>query len=253
MDSDRPQEIISQRPTADFNRLVFSRISHRLQSDSPPQDYVDYDDEPEKLTNSLRPDGGIESDSNGPSDATKTNFDDGAVDGPTGDTQGRHFIKVQHKKKKKKKPCIPYSNKYGRTYPNLNVVFVDVNYNGEYNTNGGYNCHPVYGNGGALGDLFGSHNNDDANEQNDVTNSGNSHGGLLSNLGVGTVANRPQNGGPLGFFGQGGLFDFSGGSGGSTGVRPQVDDPYSYNDVKPVIEINVPDTVQDAVSVWWIG
>lgn len=87
----------------------------------------------------------------------------------------------------------------------------------------------------------------------------NSHGSLLTigsggGGGGGAVIGAAQ-GGPLGFFGQGGLFDFSGhSSGGAVAApqRPQVDDPYSHlsddNSVKPVIEINVPDTVQDVVS-----
>lgn len=55
-------------------------------------------------------------------------------------------------------------------------------------------------------------------------------------------------GGPFGFFGQGGLFDFSN----NGGQRPQASGPLgdSIDDtVKPVIEINVPDTIQDVVSL----
>lgn len=160
------------------------------------------------------------------------------------DSQGRHFIKIKHKKKKiKKKPCIPYRSnnpKYGRTYPSLNLVFVDYN----YNTVGGYGCNPAYGGGTHVGVHV---NGDDYEEEQEEVNNvvHNSHGALINS----NVGYSQPHGGPLGFFGQGGLFDFSGGSsGGSSFVRPQVDDPYGSNNIKPVIEINVPDTFQDAVG-----
>lgn len=71
------------------------------------------------------------------------------------------------------------------------------------------------------------------------------HGNPSSNHNQG---NGYASGGPLGFFGQGGLFDFSN----SGGQRPQVSGALgdSIDDtVKPVIEINVPDTIQDVVSL----
>lgn len=70
--------------------------------------------------------------------------------------------------------------------------------------------------------------------------------------------NRPS-GGPLGFFGPGGLFDWQGflinlirpQGGGASGSSPgsTLSDPtVSSDDVKPVFEVNVQDTVQDVVS-----
>lgn len=77
---------------------------------------------------------------------------------------------------------------------------------------------------------------------------GGSGGGLAGGGGGGAGTG---NGGPLGFFGQGGLFDFAGSNGGGLNpARPQVDDPYS-DGVRPVIEINVPDTLQDAVNYYF--
>lgn len=253
-------EIISNRPTSNFNRLPNTRISHSLQNDAVP-DYLNYDDEPEKLTNTLLPNGQTQI----ATESTEENRDSITF----GDTQGRHFIHVKHKKKKKpikKRPCIPQAHngpKYSRTYPNLNLVFVDVNYNGnsEYNTNGGYACRPgnfgSSGLGSHIGGLFthGSHGvsaEEDYDENVVAVDSGhNSHGALLGVGGGGSVGG---SGGPLGFFGQGGLFDFSSSNSGTTSsnvVRPQVDDSYDSideNGVRPVIEINVPDTIQDAVS-----
>lgn len=261
VNNNQQSEIISNRPTSDFNRLTNTRIGHSLQDDAFPN-YVNYDDEPEKLTNTLLP---IGQTSIAP-ESTEQSRDPITF----GDTQGRHFIHVKHKKKKKrikKRPCIPQAHngpKYGRTYPNLNVVFVDVNYNGDsaYNTNGGYACRPQNfgssGLGSHIGGLFnhGSHGGVSAEEDYDenvvaVDNDHNSHGALLGIAGGGGGGN----GGPLGFFGQGGLFDFSAGNSGtsissSNIVRPQVDDSYDSvddNGVRPVIEINVPDTIQDAV------
>lgn len=248
-------EIISNRPTSNFNRLPNTRLSHSLQNDAVP-DYVNYDDEPDKLTNPLLPNEQND-DATKSADRDPITFDD---------TQGRHFIHVKHKKKKKrikKRPCIPQAHnpKYSRTYPNLNVVFVDVNYNGnpDYNTNGGYACRPENfgssGLGSHIGGLFthGSHGvsaDEDYDENVVAVDSGhNSHGGLLGVGGGGGGT-----GGPLGFFGQGGLFDFSASNSGTSSssniVRPQVDDSYDSvddNGVRPVIEINVPDTIQDAV------
>lgn len=71
--------------------------------------------------------------------------------------------------------------------------------------------------------------------------------------------NRPSG---LGFFGPGGLFDVGmffnqwsrppggsggGGNGGGGGVLPTTGAGGSYNEVKPVVELNVQDTVQDVV------
>lgn len=272
-----PSEIISHRPTSDFNRLVFTRIGHSLPVND---DYIEYNDEPEKLTNSLSPNG----EQNEAVTTTKSGGDQ-LVFHASEDTQSRHFIKFKHKKKrmkKKRRPCIPQAHrpsKYGsRTYPNLNVVFVDVNYNGDYNTVGGYACRPGnYGSAGAAshaGGLFnhGAHGGYDSVEADEEDYDDavvepdtvvNSHGSLLtigdgggSVGGGGGGGGAAAQGGPLGFFGQGGLFDFSGHSSGGTAAvpqRPQVDDPYSQHlsdddTVKPVIEINVPDTVQDVVS-----
>lgn len=74
------------------------------------------------------------------------------------------------------------------------------------------------------------------------------HGTTNNNYNNNNHGNSHGSGGPLGFFGQGGLFDFSN----SGGQRPQTSGALgdSIDDsVKPIIEINVPDTIQDVVSL----
>lgn len=108
------------------------------------------------------------------------------------------------------------------------------NSHGALLVSGGLINRPVPGVGGG-GASFGGY----------VPGDGGSGGGLAGGGGGGSVVN----GGPLGFFGQGGLFDFtSANRPGVNPARPQVDDPYS-DGVRPVIEINVPDTLQDVVSI----
>lgn len=113
-----------------------------------------------------------------------------------------------------------------------------------YNSYGGYTCIPNYGHGG----LF-------ANRPH-RPHRPNHHGGGQGGYGGGGGYNRPQ-GGPLGFFGPGGLFDFSqsGSSGGSgdsgSGTSPLVgvlSDTVSEDDIKPVWEINVPDTINAVIT-----
>lgn len=63
------------------------------------------------------------------------------------------------------------------------------------------------------------------------------------------VANRPS-GGPLGFFGQGGLFDVTSGNGIPPNSLLGVNQLQgaSFDDVRPVVEFNVPGSLVDAVS-----
>ncbi|KAJ6641841.1 hypothetical protein Bhyg_06786 [Pseudolycoriella hygida] len=97
---------------------------------------------------------------------------------------------------------------------------------------------------------------DDYNHQSSVSSQGNHdlfggsiHGTASSNHNNNNNGNGYASGGPLGFFGQGGLFDFS-----NSGGRPPTSGTLgdSIGDtVKPVIEINVPDTIQDALQGNW--
>lgn len=295
----RRTESINERPNSDFNRLVFNRIGHNLQNDNS-QDYVDYVDKPERLTNNFAVQ--VEQ----PSSQQNQGKDKLVFD----DVQSRTKFLIKKKlKKKKKKICVPLSYGHGkadslRTLYDINVIFADVNVN-EYDTVGGYGCKPLYGSSSGHGGSHGSHgsNNHGSHGSNHHGSHGsNHHGGshyggshtgtdsvdsdydyvnhndhgsliqtddydhessapshgsnnLFGGLFHGTTGSNYNNhgnghgsssGGPLGFFGQGGLFDFSN----NGGQRPQagtlgdsIDDT-----VKPVIEINVPDTIQDVVS-----
>lgn len=317
--SNRRIETINERPNSDFNRLVFSRIGHQLQNDNS-QDYVDYVDKPERLTNNFAVQGGSPS----------TQQSDGKNKLVFDDAESRtKFLFKKKFKKKKKKICLPTGYGHGiadslRTLYDINVIFADVNVN-EYDTVGGYGCKPLFGSssghGGSHGSQgihgshgsqgihgshgsnhhtgshqgssnygssqyggsnYGSHTDTDTDSvidsdhdyvnQNDHGSliqtddydhessvpSESSHGShnLFGGLFHGTTSSNNNNynhgnghasGGPLGFFGQGGLFDFSN----SGGQRPQTSGTFgdSIDDtVKPVIEINVPDTIQDVVS-----
>lgn len=308
----RRTESINERPNSDFNRLVFNRVGHNLQNDNS-QDYVDYVDKPERLTNNFAVE--VEHPSSQQNQGkNKLVFDD--VESRT------KFLIKKKFKKKKKKICLPVGYGHGkadrlRTLYDINVIFADVNVN-EYDTVGGYGCKPLYGTSSGHGGIHGSHgsNNHGSNNHGSHGSShhgsnhhgSNHHGGshyggshtdtdsveesvdsdhdyvnhndhgsliqtddydhesnvpshgshnLFGGLFHGTTGSNYNNhgnghdsgassGGPLGFFGQGGLFDFSN----NGGQRPQagtlgdsIDDT-----VKPVIEINVPDTIQDVVS-----
>lgn len=296
----RRTESINERPNSDFNRLVFNRIGHNIQSDNA-QDYVDYVDKPERLTNNFA----LQAQNPSTQQNRGTNklvFDD--VEGRT------KFLFKKKLKKKKKKICLPIGHGHGkadglRTLYDINVIFADVNVN-EYDTVGGYGCKPLYGSSsgghGSHGGhgTHGSHGSHGSNHHTGGSHHGSYYGGsnvdtdsvedsdhdyvdhndhgsliqtddydhessvpsqsshnLFGGLFHGTTSSNNNNnnhgnghasqGGPLGFFGQGGLFDFSN----NGGQRPQtygtlgdsIDDT-----VKPVIEINVPDTIQDVVS-----
>lgn len=60
--------------------------------------------------------------------------------------------------------------------------------------------------------------------------------------------NAPASGGPLGFFGQGGLFDFFSNGGQQPASGSVLGDSIEDTTIRPVIEINVPDTIQDVVG-----
>ena len=271
-------EIISNRPNSDFNRLTHNRISHSLQINNQNSDEtIDFIDDPEKLTNDYSFSPPLRKQDS--STVLNNNIDyNKKLDKIK--TEARHFIYVHHKKKKKhKKRC---KTKLEKTH--INFIYADINYNGigcgqNYITSGGGGGGVISnvihgGGGGGSSTIYGSaEGTDDTSEEEDY----NDHGSL-----VGAIFNKPQisqpvsagvsqgsyvnqgsqssgvsHGGPLGFFGQGGLFDFFGGGGGGGGGsfgnignlnRPQVDEAIYNSDSKPVIEINVPDTVQDVVT-----
>lgn len=182
---------------------------------------------------------------------------------------GRTFVHIKHQKRRRRRrrrrPCRVRDS---RTWPNVNFVYLEVNEH--------YDCGTAYGGGGGgqHGGIFGggqhggssNHVDEDEDEYDDIIDEyndpvtvTNSHGSLASAPSAGqAAANRPS-GGPLGFFGQGGLFDFGGGqSGGPVGGGGQnqlvgvnqLHGGGGYDDVRPVIEINVPESLSDAVRTF---
>lgn len=124
--------------------------------------------------------------------------------------------------------------------------------NPHYSGHHQHNHHHHYGGGhGGGGHGSGSHGSGNYGSG--------SHGGDGDYDGVQDDYNRPS-GGLLGFFGPGGLFDFTGGAGAGGGggtvsngkpplITPgtQSDPVYNDDEIKPVFEINVHDTVQNLV------
>lgn len=181
----------------------------------------------------------------------------------------RTFVHIkQTKRRRRRRRRRPCRRRDARTWPTVNFVYLEVNEH--------YNCAPAYGDhqSGGGGSFSGGSNHVDEEEEyddiideyNDPVTVTNSHGSLVSSPAV-SANNRPS-GGPLGFFGQGGLFDIAGGQGGQGGGGGgglpggglaggsgsqnqlfgvnQLHDA-GYDDVRPVIEINLPESLQDAV------
>lgn len=157
-------------------------------------------------------------------------------------------IEDRRRHRNRRRPCVPFtpfrSNNnvgrqadqgQGRTF--FNLLWNDYNFYGgqqgspQYDTYGGYPCYSL---GGQQ-----THRPQRPHLQ------GTSPDGI-SNDTPGGIGNRP--GGGLGFFGPGGLFDVQ--SFLTQWLRPQSGglSDSTNSDVKPVIELNVQDTVQDVVS-----
>lgn len=180
----------------------------------------------------------------------------------------KYKLKQRRRKRIKKRLC----KSLGRTYPYVNIAYVEVN---EY-----YNCpvgtflvpageqEAISGVGGGGGGL---HDEEIIEEYVDPGEPdggpSNSHGPLGGSVpaggpsvqypagagGGGGAAGgcRGQlcpSGGPLGFFGEGGLFDFTSGTPNQL-VGLNTLQGVNYQDVKPVVEFNVPGSLVDAVSL----
>jgi hypothetical protein len=226
--SNRNQIDISQRPNSDFNRLLNNRQPFALKYDEDDYDDAALPDKPENAYSAYnRPQSGA-------TGYTNSKYGGAAYDDDYEDTEerlGHKFKKGKHKRKKfqQSQPCIPVpfggGNSYrsnardvgsGRTLPLFNIYY-NQPYGGggypaggggyqdpssgsnrpQYSHTGGYLCVPQYGGGGGGGG-FG--------------------------------------GGPLGFFGQGGLFDFT-----SSGVAPQ-------RPQRPISSSSGDETYNDGVS-----
>lgn len=192
-------------------------------------------------------------------------YDDavGGGSGITSPSPTQYDVEDRRRHRNRKRPCVPYTPIYrsnqnnggnpgqGRTF--FNFLYNDYNFYGggspqhspQYDHVGGYPCYP----------LGGGHQRPQRPQRpNRPHYPGSSP--LGDDPGNG---NRPS-GGALGFFGPGGLFDVnmiltnwlrpqSGGSSlpGGALSEPTTGSETATNDVKPVVEINVQDTVQDVV------
>lgn len=166
----------------------------------------------------------------------------------------KHKIKKRRRKRKKKRLC----RSHGRTYPYVNIAYVEVN---EY-----YNCpagtvEEVIT--GGAGEQYDEEIIDEYIDPSEPAEPSNSHGPLGGSVPAGgPPVQYPEasgagcrrglglcpSGGPLGFFGEGGLFDFTSGAQNQlVGLNPL--QGVSYDDVRPVVEVNLPGSLVDAVCV----
>lgn len=265
---------IYSRDTAVFNRLPSNRIDI--------SSYEGFLDHPQQNSNSYNE---IQRTTYSPPVATATTtqrpYSPVDHDGLSPLTNDLAEARTRNRRRRRR-PCIPvYHNPSyrsnpkgaGRTLWDLNFYLTNIfpsesgssdnipsntgSYGGDsdynkpdYDHYGGYECIP---NPHYTGGHFPHHHNHNHNHNHHHGSHGSgSYGGDGDYDGV-QNDNRPS-GGLLGFFGQGGLFDFTGGNTGGTvsNDRPPLFTPGTlsdpaYDDTKPVFEINVHDTVQNLV------
>uniref|UniRef100_A0A182Q7Q9 Uncharacterized protein n=1 Tax=Anopheles farauti TaxID=69004 RepID=A0A182Q7Q9_9DIPT len=264
----------SDRPNAAFNRLPPSKNDEPIQAE-PADDYDDVDNEDVGEEEEGQPDKPVPVSASAPFNrppiaggggggASNTvnnlfyglNDKFGGLAGGLTSLFGENRHKFKYKRRKPGQPCIPYSLfhklKYGRDLqgnpvdpktllPHLNLVLADVNYYAPNNNYGGDHASDT-GTGGAV---FNNHFYDAVGG---YPCQGISFGGG----GGGGFPHRPfkphrPHGGPLGFFGQGGLFDWVSsadqvqsdegvGDGASSGNRPTV--VFNLNDAIDTVATN---------------
>lgn len=169
-------------------------------------------------------------------------------------------VEDRRRHRQRKRPCVPYTPNLFRSNDNpgqgrtfLSLFYNDYNFFGgggggspQYDTYGGYPCYSL-----------GGQQTHRPHRPHRPNYPGTDPVGLGDGISNDTPSgNRP--GGALGFFGPGGLFDVqailtqwlrpqSGASGSGVLSEPTDNGGTTNNDVKPVVEINVQDTVQDVV------
>uniref|UniRef100_A0A182YGQ0 Uncharacterized protein n=1 Tax=Anopheles stephensi TaxID=30069 RepID=A0A182YGQ0_ANOST len=266
----------SDRPNASFNRLPPTKNDEPIQAE-PAIDYDDGDEEdvgeeeeqPDKPVTAAsaplyRP--SVGSYGGGGSNTFNnifTGFNDkfgGGLGGGLTSLFGENRHKFKLKRRKPGQPCIPYSLfhklRYGRDLqgnpvdpktllPHLNLVLADVNYfapNNNYGGGGGGGSVDFHSDTGTGGAVFNNHFYDAVGG---YPCQGVSFGGGLPHKPF--KPHRPH-GGPLGFFGQGGLFDWVssadqvqgdegvGETGGTSGNRPTV--VFNLNDAIDSVATN---------------
>ncbi|XP_061501029.1 uncharacterized protein LOC5667597 [Anopheles gambiae] len=275
----------SDRPNAAYNRLPPSKNDEPIQAE-PAGDYDDGDDDdvgeeeeqPDKPVVSASPafnrppivgggggGGGVASN-------TINNlfygFNDkfgGLTDGLTS-LFGENRHKFKYKRRKPGQPCIPYSLfhklKYGRDLqgnpvdpktllPHLNLVLADVNYYAPNNNYGGGDHAADTGTAG--GAVFNNHFYDAVGG---YPCQGISFGGGGSGGGGGLFPHKPfkphrPHGGPLGFFGQGGLFDWVSSADQVQQSDEGVGETGSGN--RPTVVFNLNDAIDSVATNWKPG
>ncbi|XP_049278239.1 uncharacterized protein LOC125761288 [Anopheles funestus] len=256
----------SDRPNAAYNRLPPAKNDEPIQAE-PATDYDDGDDDdvgeegeqPDKPVNAATVPIGGGGGGGVPSNTVNNlfyGFNDkfGGLAGGLTSLFGENRHKFKYKRRKPGQPCIPYSLfhklKYGRDLqgnpvdpktllPHLNFVLADVNYYAPSNNYGGGDHASDTGTGGAV---FNNHYYDAVGG---YPCQGISFGGGSPHKPF--KPHRPH-GGPLGFFGQGGLFDWVssadqvqgdegvGGTDGTSGNRPTV--VFNLNDAIDTVATN---------------
>ncbi|XP_062715629.1 uncharacterized protein LOC115260368 [Aedes albopictus] len=245
----------NRAPNAHFNRLPPAKNDEPIEAE-PEDDYDDDGDAQDGVdpppTNAAADFSSSSSGNFGSNPVTFNNllynFNANNKFGGFGNLFGENRHKYKHKFKRRKpgQPCIPYDLfnrlRTGRDsngnridpktlIPPLNLVLADVNY---YSPSNNYNGHGVASDTGSPGHTGGAVFN---NHFYDAV------GGYPCTGGYKPI-NRPH-GGPLGFFGQGGLFDWTTsadsvqsdpGEGGGTGNKPTV--VFNLNDAIDTVATN---------------
>ncbi|XP_058061566.1 uncharacterized protein LOC131211906 [Anopheles bellator] len=254
----------SNRPNSAFNRLPPAKADEPIQAE-PADDYDDDDedvgeegqpDKPVPVAPAYNPVAGGASGGSMLSPNSVNNLFYGFND-KFGGLFGENRNKFKLKRRKPGQPCIPYSLlhklKYGRDLqgnpvdpktllPNLNLILADLNYYAPNNNLYGDHASDTPAGGGAV---VNNHFYDAAGG---YPCQGTSFGGGSGAGHKPFRPHRPHGGGPLGFFGQGGLFDWVpsadavqsdegvDGGGGGTGNRPTV--VFNLNDAIDSVATN---------------
>ncbi|XP_050086371.1 uncharacterized protein LOC126571677 [Anopheles aquasalis] len=263
----------SDRPNAAFNRLppvkndepIQAEASDDYEGDDDDDDDVGEEGQPDKPVTAsaalYNPSSGIQRPGTSSSSSSNTvnNLFYGFGD-KFGGLFGENRHKFKYKRRKPGQPCIPYSLfhklKYGRDLqgnpvdpktllPNLNLILADLNYYAPNNNlyGGGDHASDAVGGGGAL---FNNHFYDAV-------------GGYPCqgvNFGGGNKPFQPfkphrPHGGPLGFFGQGGLFDWVSSADAVQADEGVGDGTPSGN--RPTVVFNLNDAIDTVATNWRPG
>ncbi|XP_065078102.1 uncharacterized protein LOC135701291 [Ochlerotatus camptorhynchus] len=246
------KQTFNRYPNANYNRLPPAKNDEPIEAE-PEDDYDDDGDAEDGVDPPNAAEDFSSSSTSGSKPVTFNNllFTNNNKFGGFGNLFGENRVKHKYKFKRRRpgQPCIPYDLfnrlRTGRDsngnridpktlIPPLNLVLADVNY---YSPSNNYNGHGVASDTGASYDT------------------GTSSGGAVFNNvfydAVGgypcTGGYKPQrpHGGPLGFFGQGGLFDWV-----SSADSVQSDPGEGGSSNKPTVVFNLNDAIDSVATNW---